>query len=165
MIAVNLEGTYVTICDWEGRVVWMSHQEVMLQPGDQIWKHLAEGQQEHAKTVFSRVATLKEKANAEWRNSRNEHFRCWLWPLHTPDTAVCILSIRIPEELQLLTSREKDVLELLALGMTTKEVATKLELSTSTIHTHLRKVREKLGLPNLESVVGFAARYCSSNLA
>jgi two-component system nitrate/nitrite response regulator NarL len=67
---------------------------------------------------------------------------------------------RINTELSLLTARESECLELLAQGVDSREMARELDVSLSTVHTHLKHAREKLGLPNVESLISFAARYC-----
>jgi DNA-binding CsgD family transcriptional regulator len=59
-----------------------------------------------------------------------------------------------------LTGRECECLELLAQGIDTRDIATQLDVSLSTVHTHLKRAREKLGLPNVESLISFGARYC-----
>ena len=76
-----------------------------------------------------------------------------------------MLTIGIPAELKSLTERERDVLGHLAMGNTTKEIAKELDVSTSTVHSHLRKSREKLSLNNIEALTGFAARYCHPHAA
>ena len=74
--------------------------------------------------------------------------------------AACILTKRIPTELRLLTVRESECLELLAQGFDTHEIGKELDVSLSTVHTHLKRAREKLGLSDIESLISFAARYC-----
>jgi RNA polymerase sigma factor (sigma-70 family) len=51
---------------------------------------------------------------------------------------------RVASELDLLTDREREVLELLAQGMTNKEIAEKLVITTNTVKRHLKAVFEKL---------------------
>jgi DNA-binding CsgD family transcriptional regulator len=158
----TLDGTYVCICDWHGRVIWISGDHPLAKPGDLVWQHLEDESQEMAKIGLARVVSLGEQATLELTNRRGDHFRSWLWPLQSPEIAVCVLSITIPKELGLLTDREREVLGLLALGHTTREIAKELDVSASTVHTHLRRAREKLSLPSVESLTGFAARYCDS---
>ena len=43
-----------------------------------------------------------------------------------------------------MTSREKEILQHLAQGYSNKEIAAKLELSVSTVRTHIEHVYEKL---------------------
>lgn len=49
-------------------------------------------------------------------------------------------------ELQVLTGREREVLDLLAQGMTNKEIAQALVISTNTVKRHLKAIFEKLGI-------------------
>ena len=48
------------------------------------------------------------------------------------------------DELQKLSAREKEILELLSKGFRYKEIADKLFLSTETVRTHIRNIYEKL---------------------
>jgi DNA-binding CsgD family transcriptional regulator len=137
----------------------------MLKPGEFAWANLAEEYQESAKATIARVVTLRENAHIELQNREGLCFRSWLWPLESPEIAICILSINIPKELSLLTDRERETLSLVAQGRSTREIAEELDLSVSTVHTHLRRSRKKLSLPNVESLTGFAARYCHPNIA
>ncbi len=157
---MTLDGTVVAICDWRGRVIWISDNRPLAQLGDLAWQHLAEDCQEEAKIAFARVVSLREEATLELQNNLGQWFRSWLWPLASPEIAVCALSISIPDELRQLTAREREVLGLLAQGRNTREIAELLEVSSSTIQTHLRRSREKLSLPSVEALIGFAARYC-----
>ena len=50
----------------------------------------------------------------------------------------------------LLTATEKEILKLIALGKTTKEIADLLNLSPSTVDFHRNNIRSKLGLKNKE---------------
>jgi len=49
-------------------------------------------------------------------------------------------------ELSLLTDREREVLDLLAQGLTNKEIAEKLFITTNTVKRHLKAIFEKLGV-------------------
>ena len=53
---------------------------------------------------------------------------------------------RPSNELAGLTEREREVLELLARGMTNKEIAEKLVITTNTVKRHLKSIFEKLGI-------------------
>ena len=57
-----------------------------------------------------------------------------------------------------LTSREREVLQLLAEGNTTKEIATSLCLSTKTVETHRRQMMEKLNIYTVAHLIKFAIR-------
>ncbi len=56
------------------------------------------------------------------------------------------VSGRAANELNVLTDREREVLELLARGMTNKEIAEKLVISTNTVKRHIKSIFEKLGI-------------------
>ena len=47
-----------------------------------------------------------------------------------------------------LTGRERDILELVAVGMTTREIAGALHLSQGTVKKHLSSIFSKLGVTN-----------------
>jgi DNA-binding NarL/FixJ family response regulator len=64
----------------------------------------------------------------------------------------------LSDSYQLLTLREKQVLQLLAEGKTTKEAAEILFVSPATLETHRTHIMEKLKLRNVAELVLFAAR-------
>jgi DNA-binding NarL/FixJ family response regulator len=55
-----------------------------------------------------------------------------------------------------LTSREEQVLELAATGLTVYQIAARLHISHSTAKTHLLRVYEKLEAPNRSAAVAIA---------
>lgn len=63
-----------------------------------------------------------------------------------------------PLEGQDLTSRETEVLTLVAGGLSDREIAERLVLSPHTVHRHVANVRTKLGLPTRAAAVAAAAR-------
>jgi DNA-binding CsgD family transcriptional regulator len=156
---VTLADTYVVLCDWHGQVVWKSGAGSRVEIGDEIWKYAARASTESLRAAVASVVTLREKCTIEAESNRGDHFRFWMWPLMEPEIAVCILVMRIPNELALLTVRERACLQCLAQGRSTREIAEELEIGLTTVHTHLRRAREKLGLTNVEALIGFAARY------
>lgn len=58
----------------------------------------------------------------------------------------------------LLTEREREVLQLLAEGKSNKEAATVLDVSTNTVETHRTNLMQKLGLHNTAEIVLYAVR-------
>ena len=148
----------VLLCDWHGKLVWKSAKGDRVQVGDFVWKNASKRSRERMRSAVASVATLRENCIVEVDNERNEHFRVWMWPLDEPDIAICALAMRIPSELALLTEREKECLRLLAQGKSTRDVARHLEIGLTTVHTHLRRIRDKLKLDSPEALVSFAAR-------
>jgi two-component system, NarL family, response regulator NreC len=59
---------------------------------------------------------------------------------------------------ELLTSREREIIQLLAEGKTNKEVAALLNISVYTVETHRNKILQKLGLHNTAELVLYAVR-------
>jgi DNA-binding CsgD family transcriptional regulator len=67
---------------------------------------------------------------------------------------------RAPRPAQ-LTERERDVLELVAQGLTNGEVARRLFISSTTVRTHLEHIYEKLGVHTRAGAVAAAFRAAS----
>jgi two-component system response regulator NreC len=64
----------------------------------------------------------------------------------------------LQDSYDLLTEREREVLQLLAEGKSNKEVATILDLSTYTVETHRTNLMHKLNLHNTAEIVLYAVR-------
>lgn len=57
-----------------------------------------------------------------------------------------------------LTPREREVLQLLAEGVSTKNIATRLHVSSKTIETHRQHIMEKLNTNSMAELIKYAVR-------
>lgn len=57
-----------------------------------------------------------------------------------------------------LTSREREILQLLAEGLATREIAAHINLSIKTIETHRRNIMEKLNMRSVAELTKYAVR-------
>jgi DNA-binding NarL/FixJ family response regulator len=64
----------------------------------------------------------------------------------------------LQDSYELLSPREREVLQLLAEGRTNKEVANKLDLSVTTVETHRTNLMHKLDLHSTAEIVLYAVR-------
>jgi len=64
----------------------------------------------------------------------------------------------VTDPIDLLTSREREVLQLIAEGMTNKEIALALDLSIYTVESHRGRIMDKLNLHSAGELVRFAFR-------
>jgi DNA-binding NarL/FixJ family response regulator len=64
----------------------------------------------------------------------------------------------LEDSYELLTEREKEVLQLLAEGNSNKDVAAALQLSPHTVDSHRTNMMQKLNLHNTAEIVLYAVR-------
>ena len=77
----------------------------------------------------------------------------------SPQAATRLLSeIRAPENPDRLTERENDVLRLLSLGKANKEIAASLQISETTVKTHVSNILMKLQVPSRTQAALYAVR-------
>ncbi|WP_239489669.1 response regulator transcription factor [Luteitalea sp. TBR-22] len=74
------------------------------------------------------------------------------------DTVLADYRRHVTNPLDLLTPREREVLQLVAEGRTNKEIATLLSLSVYTVDSHRSRLMEKLNLNSSGELVRFAIR-------
>jgi DNA-binding NarL/FixJ family response regulator len=60
--------------------------------------------------------------------------------------------------LSLLTARQREILQLIAEGQSTKEIGYRLSLSAKTVETHRRLLMERLGIHEVANLARFAVR-------
>ena len=65
----------------------------------------------------------------------------------------------VTDPVDLLSGREREVLQLIAEGKTNKEIATRLNLSVYTVDSHRGKIMEKLNLHSTGELVRFAIKH------
>jgi DNA-binding CsgD family transcriptional regulator len=61
-----------------------------------------------------------------------------------------------------LTKRETEVLEFVAKGHTSKQIAAALRVSVHTVNNHRKRVCRKLNVHSTAELVAFAARHCAT---
>ena len=61
--------------------------------------------------------------------------------------------------LKSLTDRELEVFYAIGIGMSTRQIASKLRLSVKTIGTYRERIKEKLGLENASALMRYAVRW------
>jgi DNA-binding NarL/FixJ family response regulator len=59
---------------------------------------------------------------------------------------------------EVLTSRQREILQLVAEGKSTKEIAQLLDLSVKTVETHRAQIMDRLGIRDLAGLVRYAIR-------
>jgi DNA-binding NarL/FixJ family response regulator len=64
----------------------------------------------------------------------------------------------VEDSYELLTTREREILQLLAEGQTSKDVASRLSLSPHTVETHRGNILEKLNLHSTAELILYAVR-------
>jgi DNA-binding NarL/FixJ family response regulator len=63
-----------------------------------------------------------------------------------------------PDPLAGLTTRQREILQLVAEGKSSKEIASLLDLSVKTVESHRGQIMERLGVHDLTGLVRFAIR-------
>ena len=73
-------------------------------------------------------------------------------------SAYLVREMQIPEATDILTQREREVLGLLALGRSNKEIGRDLQIAEDTVKTHVKHVLAKLGVQSRTQAVLYAIR-------
>lgn len=67
-------------------------------------------------------------------------------------------AVPAPSSFSMLSPREREVLQMIAEGVSTKQMATRLKLSVKTIETHRKKIMEKLDISTIAGLTKYAVR-------
>ncbi len=108
---------------------------------------------------------LKQAADTELRSAIRTVFSggVFLHPTHTKilleDSLNPASGKENDSDLSRLSERETDVLRLIALGYTNKEIARKLFISVKTVETYKARVMEKLNISSRAAMVRFALKH------
>ena len=65
---------------------------------------------------------------------------------------------RAVDDVPIPTARKREILELIAAGHPTKEIAGRLGISAAAVDKHLRQLFRRYGVPNRAALVGAAFR-------
>jgi DNA-binding NarL/FixJ family response regulator len=78
----------------------------------------------------------------------------------SPEVSGTVLSDyqQVEDPFDLLTAREREVMQMLAEGKVAKEIATALDISVYTVDAHRGRIMKKLGLHSSTEIVRFAMR-------
>jgi len=79
-------------------------------------------------------------------------------PSKTPDVHIATSVLEIGQRFG-LTGREVEVLTLYALGHTQARVSEELQLSTNTVHTHIKRIYEKTDLHSRQEILDYINEY------
>jgi DNA-binding NarL/FixJ family response regulator len=86
----------------------------------------------------------------------------------SPEVTQCLHGISIDQvlvsPLERLSSREREVLQFTAAGLTSAELASRLGLSQKTVETYRSRIMEKLGVADHTALIRFAVEYASTPL-
>jgi len=71
---------------------------------------------------------------------------------------VCKKTMTIEKPFETLTPRQREILQLIAEGLTTKEIASRLALSIKTVETHRSQIMDRLNIRDIAGLVRYAIR-------
>jgi len=109
----------------------------------------------HAANLFRTVPTFENPHHLARRFLRNAAIAA-----PRPARAAVLDDYRkyLTNPIDLLSSREREVLQMLAEGKTNKEIAVTLNLSVYTVDAHRGRIMEKLNVHSINELVRFAVR-------
>lgn len=100
--------------------------------------------------------SVDEVRAVEWLRAGAENLVVWTNLARLPSAIQDALSIREP--LTRLSPRQREVMKLVALGLTMREIAARLGVSVKTVETHRSAVVKRLGIRDVARLVRYAVR-------
>jgi DNA-binding NarL/FixJ family response regulator len=79
--------------------------------------------------------------------------------IYLSNEAAAVVRENKDSQIPVITRREKEVLQLIAEGLTNKEIAEKLFISTTTVDTHRNSLLSKFDVKNTANLVRMAAQF------
>ncbi len=77
------------------------------------------------------------------------------------DPAVDTMAMRdVPEALRALSAQERELIRLMALGMTNKEIASTMRIAEKTARNYTSNLFKKINVDNRSEAVGYYMRHC-----
>jgi DNA-binding CsgD family transcriptional regulator len=156
----------VILFDASSRIVWISrvHDRFGQSPGSvaglsilERVDNAAEVEAAFSDCLMHRNVTKCEVVITQGDPKVTQRFMTHFVPLDTSTpVAVVGMSAEIPDELELLTPRELEVLRLVADDRSTNDIAKSLHITVSTVETHIRNMKSKLRCQGIAGLVRFA---------
>ena len=120
------------------------------------------GEQDHLSSALRagvRGYLLKTRAVEDLENAIREVYRGGVFLGDVAEDALEAYQSTVDSEPRPLTAREREVLQLVAEGKTTKEIASILGISFKTAESHRTRIMEKLNIHETAGLVRYAVRH------
>ena len=167
---------FQVLFDGTGRTVWFPQAVTVQDVNNEIvdtypWDFFQEDSADKIKTAISRCVVLNQmetliarllEGDPDWPGQRARLVFHPISPALAPTrncASVVSECIIVPEQLEVLSEREIDILARLGRGVSASKAAKDLFIERTTVDTHLRRIREKLDLHEILDVIIWAARY------
>jgi len=123
---------------------WKALNDMQVQDSDKLKQY-----------VWCRYGAFDLTPDLDETGTHEEYFDCGKRGSCLGEGRIC-LHLKVND--QVLTAREVQVIKLVAEGLQDKEIASKLDISSSTASNHIANIKRKLGYNNKQEITGFAFR-------
>lgn len=149
------------LLDSTGRIAWSSgdHADAI---GSEPWKLADPDQREAVTNNVLRSLVLHETHRATVTlpsPSGSQRYVVEFRGLPAGQFNVVGILHEIPQGVELLSPREREVLRLFAEGRTTKQIARVLRIAHSTCETHMARAKTKLRIRTHDGLLAYAVRF------